>query len=1385
MNVRKVNAWIAMAAIGLLSFVAVADAKVVYVAKTGADTRDGLSWATAKATVEIGLATAQSGDQVWVATGKYVERIILKNGVGLYGGFVGSETALGQRNWKANPTVLDGNQLGSVVTASSEVTATARIDGFTIRNGNAAGVGGGIYCTGSSPVIANNTITENTAGTYGGGISCWSSSSVITGNTIVANTASSAGAGIYCSGGSPTIANNTITINKTLKTEASYGGGGIYCSGGSPKITNNTITGNASFYGGGIYCYYSPAAITNTIVAFNSSGIYSPSSSVPSLRSNCVYGNVAYNYSGVANPAGANGNLSVDPQLLAADFGEVHLKASSPCIDAGDDTAVQPGWVDMDGEPRIQGAHVDIGADEFNGTQPPFAPSVVRVSPSGDDSHDGSSWGLAKRTVQAAIDAIAGAGGGDVWVAAGTYTERISLKRSVHVYGGFAGTETSRDQRDWTTHVTILDGNAEGSVVSALVGSDLSAVDGFTIRNGSSGNGGGIYCFRASPTISNNTITGNSATAIDASGGGVYCSGGFPTIAHNTIMGNSSSSSGGGISCSYSSSLIAHNTITGNSAGSSGGGVYSIGGSPMIAGNRVAANSASVVGGGVYCSEGSATIANNWITGNNLTSASSQGGGICSYYSSPMIANNTVTGNSSNNGGGIYWQSSSPTITNTIVAFNSSGLYQSGSAKVNLRYNCVYGNAAGNYSGWSGLTDPTGTNGNISADPQLLAVDSGEVHLKANSPCLDAADDAVVQADWVDMDGEPRIQGMHVDIGADEFNGIQPPIPARIIVRVSSFVGSDDHDGSSWELAKRTVQAAINATAGPDGGEVWVAAGAYTERITLGIFFHVYGGFAGTETSRDQRDRLAHATILNGSAGGSVVSMAFASDLSILDGFTIFNGKSSSGGGIYSSTGSPTISNNTITGNTATSTGAGIYCSTGLPTIINNTITGNRAYSGGGVYCSYASATIANNVVSGNTASYSAGIGCSYSSATISNNVITGNIVLGDGNGGGIVCSVGSPTITNNRIAGNSAYNGGGICLDSSPAMIANNTIVANSAYNGGGVSCRFSSPTITNNTITGNFARAGGGIYSSYSSPSIANTIVAFNTSGICQASTGTPSLRGNCVYGNSAYNFLGLTEPTGASGNISADPKLADVAYGNMHIQPDSPCVDAGDDAAVQSGWPDIDGQSRISGGRVDIGADESAGTVWPEGPYGVVRVSPNGKDAFDGSSWALAKRTVQAAIDAASILGGEVWVQAGTYEERITLSPFVYLYGGFSGQETARNERDSVANVTILDGRQGGSVVTVQAGGQTGAIDGFTIRNGRSTYGGGIACSYSSLAISNNTIIANTVYGLERLRRRNLLFQWLPDDFQATQSWPTARRTPAAESTVPRVLRRSPTT
>ncbi|MEI6914067.1 MAG: right-handed parallel beta-helix repeat-containing protein, partial [Armatimonadota bacterium] len=194
----------------------------------------GSTWSNAYNTVTAAIAASTSNDEIWVAgnnANPYIENITLKAGVGLYGGFAGTETTRTQRNWNTNVTILNGNGADLVVTAPSGATTTTVLDGFEIT-----GAFTGINCTSSSPSITNNIISGNDVD----GIYCETSSPKITNNTISGNLQS----GIYCLSGSPTITNNNISGNQS----------GISCDSvaASPSITNNIISENTYE---GIFCY--------------------------------------------------------------------------------------------------------------------------------------------------------------------------------------------------------------------------------------------------------------------------------------------------------------------------------------------------------------------------------------------------------------------------------------------------------------------------------------------------------------------------------------------------------------------------------------------------------------------------------------------------------------------------------------------------------------------------------------------------------------------------------------------------------------------------------------------------------------------------------------------------------------------------------------------------------------------------------------------------------------------------------------------------------------------------------------------------------------------------------------------------------------------------
>jgi parallel beta-helix repeat protein len=297
---------------------------------------------------------------------------------------------------------------------------------------------------------------------------------------------------------------------------------------------------------------------------------------------------------------------------------------------------------------------------------------------------------------------------------------------------------------------------------------------------------------------------------------------------------------------------------------------------------------------------------------------------------------------------------------------------------------------------------------------------------------------------------------------------------------------------------------------------------------------------------------------------------------SIVDGFTIRNGKAVRGGGILCDDGSfPTIANNIITGNSADS-GGGIHCDgASSPTIMSNTITGNSANSGGAILCSWnSSAMIMDNTITANSANRGGGIVCSDSSPAIRNNIITNNSA--NIYGGGIVSlSNSSPTIANNIVSGNWAIGDGGAIYfyGSGSSIITNNTITGNSAVNGGGLFCSSgSSPAITDTILWNNSPQE---IYFNASLDPNTVTISYSDVQG---------GLVGIVTNSNGTVNWL--------NGNMDMDPLFVNAANGDYHLFDNSPCIGAG---IMTVGVPntDIEGNPRPNpaGSNPDMGAYENS--------------------------------------------------------------------------------------------------------------------------------------------------------------------------------------------------
>ena len=189
---------------------------IIYVKVNAVGANNGTSWANAFKNLQVALAAATPGNQLWVAAGTYyptngINRSLyfgLRTGIALYGGFAGNETLLSQRKPAVHLTILSGNigDPGTPDDNSYHVVygggdSTAILDGFKIIGGNAsAGTGftsqgGGLYVGSGSPTLRNLTFANNQAET-GAGAYISAASPALT-NVIFTNNFAHAGGGLY------------------------------------------------------------------------------------------------------------------------------------------------------------------------------------------------------------------------------------------------------------------------------------------------------------------------------------------------------------------------------------------------------------------------------------------------------------------------------------------------------------------------------------------------------------------------------------------------------------------------------------------------------------------------------------------------------------------------------------------------------------------------------------------------------------------------------------------------------------------------------------------------------------------------------------------------------------------------------------------------------------------------------------------------------------------------------------------------------------------------------------------------------------------------------------------------------------------------------------
>lgn len=312
----------------------------------------GQNWIDAFTDLQAALATAKSGDQIWVAQGTYkptgsADRTVsfmLKDGVGVYGGFVGNESNLSQREVVNNATTLSGD-IGTPgensdnsyhVVTSSGLTSTAVLDGFTIIDGKADGPsfsqfsGGGLFNISGSPVLTNVTFSNNSANTHGGGMDNSDGAPTLSNVTFSNNSAVDGGGGMESSAGTLTQTNVTPTLtNVTFSNNSATAGGGMSNINSSlPMLKNVTFSNNFAHIGGSLYNNGGHPVLVNSLLWGNTAF-----SRVMQIFN--VNGGSTVSFSDVQGGWLGVGNINANPLFADAAHGYLHLQDGSPAIEMG------------------------------------------------------------------------------------------------------------------------------------------------------------------------------------------------------------------------------------------------------------------------------------------------------------------------------------------------------------------------------------------------------------------------------------------------------------------------------------------------------------------------------------------------------------------------------------------------------------------------------------------------------------------------------------------------------------------------------------------------------------------------------------------------------------------------------------------------------------------------------------------------------------------------------------------------------------------------------------------------------------------------------------------------------------------------------------------
>ncbi|MGD9782606.1 MAG: choice-of-anchor Q domain-containing protein [Kiritimatiellia bacterium] len=1258
-----------------------------YVATNGNDAADGASWPTAKLTIQEGVDAASDGDTVWVSNGVYAtgggravvgtrpNRVSIDKPVAVIG-----------VNGPEETIIVGGGMRGVYVTNG------ATLSGFTVTNGSTAGglcgmpetdtvdhKGGGALCA-DGGMLTNCVLTGNWACWSGGGVHGGLLFNSLLDNNYCANAGGGASGGIL---ESCILTNNVADLTGgggawecnlkhcllshnssgssgggTLGGDSQYcifrgnhaaWGGGIAggscdncllmsntgsCSGGGgydSEMRNCTIVGNTTSdefcYGaGGTYlCRHE-----NCIIYDNTSATGDPNWHEGSFTNCCT----------TPLPPGA-GNVTNAPLFVDAGAGNYRLAAGSPCIGAGDNSAVSDAE-DLDGYPRIVNATVDMGAYEYQ-----------------------AAGGIILITLPASTNVECGAAGG------------LELGVTANVVW------TAATNAPWLAITSGASGTTNGTVVFGVAANAGAARTGAVIVAG-----GGL----------SRTCAVVQAAFVPA----------LAVSPASTNVGSGAASELAlGVAANVAWTAATNAPWLAISSGESGttNGTVVFG----VAANAGAARTGTIVVAGGGLARTCAVVQAAFVPALAVSPAATNvGSGAASGLALGVTAN--VAWTAATNAPWLAITSGESGTTNGTVIFGvaaNAGAARTGTIVVaggGLARTCAVVQAA---------FVPA-----LAVSPAATNVGSGAASGLALGVTANVAWTAATNAPWLAISsGESGttngtvVFGVAANAGAARTGTIvvaggglartctvvQVKNPAFTMNWHVATNGNDAAAGTNWATAKLTIQAGVDAAS--DGDTVWVSNGVYATG----------GGRAvvGTRANRVSIDKPVAVIGVNGPeetiiVGGGMRG-AYVTNGATLSGFTVTNGTTASadgcsytdgvnnrGGGAYCET-NAVLTNCVLTGNWACYAGGGANggilndceliangCSMlgggASDGILNRCrlqdnqsdqngggawrsqladceLVGNLASAGGGAYASTLDCCLLED-------NYGGSMGGGALQSTLSRCRVIGNRSIVDGGGGANLCTLYDCLLSGNRaVSGWDEPSGGG----AKDSTLVNCTVAGNTAFRGGGV-------------------RGG----------TMINCIVYGNTA------TNSPN------WHDGAFTNSCTTPLPPGSGNVTNAPLFVDAGSGNYRLAAGSPCINAGDNALVE-GATDLDGAERIIFGTVDMGAYE----------FLYQHVAPGGSDAANGMSWATAKQTIQAAVDATTN-GCIVLVTNG-----------VYASGGRAVGPGALTNRVAIDRPIAVRSINGPEATVIQGAGPSGnasvrcayvetnaVLSGFTLTNGMAT-------------------------------------------------------------------------